>query len=155
MNVGRHVRLGWLGALARRPASSLPEAMGSVAATEAANRCFGNENYDFDDLLLEHQERTSLASMSATPAARITVLATCPIQAEIVREFLIRPRLATCLLIERRSRGSYKHDEVDSGSCQGVAGRREPQAPLARASGQQRCPDGYRGRWPHQVGPDR
>lgn len=46
------------GALAARPGSSLPEAMGSVAATEAAYRFFGNHSYDFDDLLLEHQERT-------------------------------------------------------------------------------------------------
>jgi hypothetical protein len=56
----RTARAAWIaGALARRPASSLPEAMGSVAATEAAYRFFGNGSFGFDELLWEHQERTA------------------------------------------------------------------------------------------------
>lgn len=56
----RTARAAWIaGALARRPDSSLPEAMGSVAATEAVYRFLGNDSYGFDDLMLEHQERTA------------------------------------------------------------------------------------------------
>lgn len=46
-------------ALARAPGASLPEAMGTNAATEAVYRFLGNDAYEFDDLLLEHNERTA------------------------------------------------------------------------------------------------
>lgn len=44
--------------LAKRPDSSLPEALGSDAHLEGAYRFLNNDNFDFDDLLEGHREQT-------------------------------------------------------------------------------------------------
>lgn len=44
--------------LCRAPGASLPDAMGTEAALEGAYRFVGHPGWDYEDLLLEHHERT-------------------------------------------------------------------------------------------------
>ena len=52
-------------ALAKHPQATLPAAMGSEAALEAAYRLLNNVHFDFDDLLAEHRDRTVDRARSA------------------------------------------------------------------------------------------
>jgi hypothetical protein len=45
-------------AMAKRPQDSLPASLGTDAELEGAYRLLNNENVDYDDLLVEHRDRT-------------------------------------------------------------------------------------------------
>jgi hypothetical protein len=66
-----------VGALAKRPDQSLPEALGTNTALEGAYRLLNSEHFDFDDLLAGHREQTIARAEQARDVLVLHDTTTC------------------------------------------------------------------------------